>query len=315
MRLSVVIVTYKSLGLIDRCLKAFDMRPDIEIIIVENASGDGISEHVRQNYPSVKFIESSENLGFAGGNNKAFELCRGQYVLLLNPDAFVEHAELIDQMADILDKNPHVAALGPRLINVDGSHQVGDAGWRIGFITIFAHAFMLQRLFGSVQSLYLTNKRLLLKDSLNVDWVCGACMMVRHDVIKQIGGMDTRIFMYGEDIEWGCRIRDGGWEILYCPVFSVLHLQGATQKLESDNFYSPKWLDDAFNRYQMIGSKLGYEVLRYSVYIGYLARWFTWVTIGRLAGRQGWKNKGRNMLGYALHALALPPYHARCRTE
>lgn len=307
-RISIVVVTYKSRGFIDRCLAPFVTRRDLEVVLIENASGDGVVDHVRARYPFVKVIDSQDNLGFARGNNRAFEQCNGHYLLLLNPDAFVEDAGVVDRLADLLDANPDVGALGPRLNNSDGSHQVGDAGWRIRFGTILSHALLLQRMISGLPSLYLTNERLLDRERVDVDWVCGACTMVRESVVKQVGGLDEKVFMYGEDIEWGTRIRDAGWRVTYHPGISVLHLQGATQKGETQAFYSAKWLDDAAKRYVLIGSPAGYAILKAAIFAGYSMRSLLWTASGLALRRPDLRTKGKYMWGYARHALALPSY-------
>ena len=228
-RVSIVIVTYRSRGLIDRCLAPLADRDDIEIIIWENASGDGIGDHIRAHHadkPRLQFIESPVNLGFAGGNNRAFAACRGGYVLLLNPDAFLDSGATIDALADFLDAHPDVAMAGPRLVNADGSHQVGDAGNRLTWATICAHALLLQKLFSRIPALYLTARKLHARCVVDVDWVCCAAAMVRRAVIDQVGGLDERIFLYGEDLEWGTRMRDAGWRVCQLPRLQVTHTKG-----------------------------------------------------------------------------------------
>lgn len=307
-RISIVVVTYRSLPFIDRCLAPFINRPDLEIVVWENASCDVIGDHVRAQYPDVRMINSPDNLGFARGNNRAFEHCSGKYILLLNPDAFIDDSTIIDRLADYLDKNPRVAAVGPRLIHEDGSHQVGDAGWRISLGTVVAHAFMMQRLFPALPSLYLTNPSLLDRASLPVDWVCGACMLVRMEVIAQLGGLDEEVFMYGEDIEWCTRMRDGGWQVHYLPGNSVLHLQGATQRERGKAFASVKWLDDVAFRYRQIGSRAGYILLRGAVILGYSVRSIIFYLTYIVTRRQKLQRKAQVMACFVKHVFRLPNF-------
>lgn len=304
--ISIVIVTYKSLGFIDRCLAPFNDRPDLEIVIWENASGDGLREHVREHYPMVQVFESEENLGFSRGNNRAFAYCRGRYILLLNPDAFVDEAATVDALADYLHTHPEIAACGPRLVHPDGSHQVGDAGWRISLGSVFIHSFMLQRLFPSAHGLYLTNAQLLKRAAVSVDFICGACLMVRRDVIDTLGGLDESVFMYGEDIEWGTRMRDAGWHVTYLPQLRVTHLQGATQKGEQQLFSSTKWIDDVATRYAPQSNVLGYAVLKLSIFIGYGLRACGFYGAGTVLRSPKLRKKGNIMAKYARHAFSLP---------
>jgi GT2 family glycosyltransferase len=312
-RVSVVIVTYKSIGFIDRCLAPFTDRPDVDVLLWENASDDGVVEHVRGRYPNVRVIDSTDNLGFARGNNRAFTQCAGRYYLLLNPDAFIEDASVVDQLADHLDTHPDTGAVGPRLLNQNGSHQVGDAGWRIAFGTILAHALMIQRILASVPSLYLTNSRLLRKAEVSVDWVCGACMMVRSDIVRQVGGMDESIFMYGEDVEWGTRIRQAGWLVTYLPRLTVLHLQGASQKGDADLFFSTKWLDDSLTRFAVTAGHLSFAFLKTSLLLGYALRALLFAAAGILRSNRSWRARGAMSWRYARHILSGAPSWASVR--
>jgi GT2 family glycosyltransferase len=305
-RISIVIVTYKSRDFIDRCLAPFRDRPDLEVVVWENASGDGVIDHVRAEFPFVTVIDSDENLGFSRGNNRAFVHCRGQYVLLLNPDAFVDHAGVVDSLADYLDAHPDVAACGPRLVHADGRHQVGDTGWRISLGSILVHSFMLQRVFPWARGLFLTHSSLLKRAEVPVDFICGACMMVRREVIAAVGGLDESVFMYGEDIEWGTRIRDAGWNITYLPQISVLHLQGATQKGGQQAFSSTKWLDDIAVRSAPQNGALGYGAIKAALFAGFCLRAVVLMGAGTVLRRPRLREQARIMARYAGHALSLP---------
>jgi len=242
--LSVVIVTYRSRDLIDRCLAPFAGRSsDTEIIVWDNASPDGTAEYISRSHPSVQLFESQENLGFAGGNNAAFARSHGRFVLLVNPDAFLENFGQVETMIRTLEENPDVAAVGPQLLNADGSHQTGDCGWRVGLASLLGSYLFLHRMIASAPAIYLTNRSLLKRPFVDVDWICGACMLVRKTVIDDVGGMDACIFMYGEDIEWGERMRARGYRLLYLPDLRVVHLQGATQRSDARPFYSTRHLD------------------------------------------------------------------------
>jgi len=307
-RISVIIVTYKSRELIDRCLEKIIDRTDFEILVWENASGDGISEYVKMKYPRVTLINSEQNLGFARANNEAFAYCHGQYYLLLNPDAFVSEARSIDHLATYLDENPTVGMVGPQLVNNDGSHQVGDAGWKIGFLSVVTHSLMLQRIFPSLPSIYLTSSRLLRRRVVSLDWVCGACTLVRPEVIDQVGGMDDKVFMYGEDLEWGSRIRGAGWNVSYLPSTRVLHLQGATQKATGSNFFSTKWLDDVAYRYALVGTRPRYNVMRAVIAAGFAIRAVVWGAVHITLPSKGEDGKSNMMWKYAQHAFNLPSF-------
>src|SRR5262249_51408066 len=160
--------------------------------------------------------------------NLALRLCTCQYVLLLNPDAFPS-VKSVYSLAAYLRETPDVAAVGPQLLHMDGSHQVGDAGWRVSLFNVFAHCFLLHRLWSEIPTTHLSHPNLLHRRSVDVDWVSGCCLMIRRKVIEEIGGLDERIFMYGEDIEWGERMRGAGYRVVYLPQIKVLHLGSGSQ--------------------------------------------------------------------------------------
>jgi GT2 family glycosyltransferase len=304
---SVVIVTYNSKDFIDRCLEPLtkSASDEIEVIVVDNVSTDGTPDHVALTYPHVDLIRSKVNGGFAAGNNLGFRHCTAPFVLMLNPDAFVEGSEQIRNMVRSLQARPDVAAVGPRLINADGSHQVGDAGWRWGLGTVAAHMFFLQRIWPSLPALYLTAPQLLKRDEVTVDWVCGACTLVRKEVIVRIGGLDENIFMYGEDAEWGSRMREYGYRVLYLPRFIVMHLQGATQKGEEETFYSTKWIDSCADAFRLEPSRAVFLMFKAIMVTGFLMRSVLYSVDGWLRRRDLSKTRSRNMWNYMVHTLGM----------
>ncbi|MXO64160.1 glycosyltransferase family 2 protein [Altericroceibacterium endophyticum] len=311
-RISIVIVSYKSLNFIDQCLTPIAHRADWDIILWDNDSGDGIGGHVRRHYPHVRVVESPENLGFAAGNNRAFRHCRGDYVLLLNPDAFLRDAAQVEQLAEYLEAHADVAACGPQLLHGDGSHQVGDAGWRISLPTVLVHGFALQRAAPFLRGLYLTSPSLRRREHVPVDWICGACLMVRRSVIDSLGGLDESSFLYGEDIEWGTRMRRAGWQCHYLPRVKVQHLQGATQREAGQAFRSFAWLDDIARRYRVSGGRWGYGVMRLGLAAGYIGRALIWAVRARILRRPEAREraviKGAIAREYAAHIWRWPRF-------
>lgn len=272
-RVSIVIVTYNSRFLIDRCLAPLaGTHDDIDVIVWDNASSDGTAAYVAAKYPWVQVVAHDENLGFARANNAAISACRGQYSLLLNPDAFVTGVEQVRALARVLDEDPAVAAAGPKLLHADGMHQVGDAGWRVGALSVIGHFLFVHRAVAAVPAIYLSNERLLHERRVDVDWLCGACMMVRTDVFRAVGGFDASIFMYGEDMELGERLRRHGHRLVYAPEIEVVHLQGATQRAEASAFYSTKYLDRLLAVLSDQHGPTAVALLRLTIGAGFLLR-------------------------------------------
>jgi len=248
--ISIVIVTYNSKYLIDRCLKPITGRDELQVVIVDNCSNDGTAEYVEETWSAVEVIRAPSNLGFAGGNNLGFTKCNHEIIVMLNPDAFLDDPQQLQILAATLLQSPRAAIIGPQLLNVDGSHQVGDAGWADSLCATLGHFLFVHRLIPGFPATYLTNPALLSGGPIQLDWICGACLMVRRDVINRIGGLDERIFMYGEDVEWGERARSAGYDVLYLPEVRVLHAQGA---VGTEGKVSTAWLRQRLMKFQQRG--------------------------------------------------------------
>ena len=229
MKLSVIVVNWNMTELLGRCLDSLfsqDLPVPFEVIVVDNASSDRSVEMVPQQFPQVTLMVNQENLGFTRANNRAIERASGEYVLLLNPDTIILGNHTVMDWLSFMDKHQDAGASGCRLVFPDGSHQVGDAGFRPTLGSVASYALFLSRISPSFKGIYLNYRRL--DAPCEVDWVCGADLLVRRSIIADTGLMDENIFMYADDIEWGCRIRSSGHKVYYLPSLNIIHLQGAT---------------------------------------------------------------------------------------
>lgn len=225
--LSVVILSWNVRDLLRQCLDSVINSPHptaTEIIVVDNASNDGSAELVRAEFPQVKLIVNTVNRGYTGGNNDGIAAATGRYVLILNPDTrVVGHA--LSTLVEYADAHPDVGVVGPQLLNLDGSVQSS----RRRFPTL------MTGLFESTWLQSLAPRRVLrdyyLQDRPDdviqeVDWVTGACLLVRREAIQQVGGLDEGFFMYSEELDWCRRIKQAGWKIVYLPQAQVIHYVG-----------------------------------------------------------------------------------------
>ena len=307
---SVVVVTWNSRDLIDRCLKPFAEFADwLEVIVYDNNSPDETADYIAKNYPWVHLIWGTENLGFGRGNNAAFTRCRGRYVLMLNPDAFLDSLAPIAAMRATLDASPDVAAVGPQLVHENGRHQVGDAGWSTRLTSVAGHVFWLHRAISSVPSIYVSNPSLLGRPSVEVEWLCGACMMVRRSVLEDLKGFDESIFMYGEDVDLGERICASGHRILYIPHIRVVHVQGATQKAKGAVYFSSGWMDARAKRLAINRSFLTYLAFRTILIMGFGLRFALLTLVGLAVPR--FRSQALMMRRYAERAIRLPSFAAQ----
>lgn len=216
--LSVIILSYNTQKLLKNCLKSlFKSTKGIsfETIVVDNHSQDDSVKMVKKEFPQVKLIVNRQNLGFSRGNNQGIRKAKGKYLLLLNSDTLVPSQSLL-KMIDFLEKNPQVAALGPKLLNADGSDQPSAGSFPslpVAAIMLFKehfHASPIVR--GSFQKLK------------KVDWVMGAAIMIRKKLLDQVGLLDEKIFMYMEEVELCYRIKKANFEVVFYPQAKITHL-------------------------------------------------------------------------------------------
>ncbi len=226
---SIIIVSYNTRDLLLDCLRsiyALDDGFEKEVFVVDNASADGSAEAVRQTFPQVRLRASGENLGFSKANNLALAQCTGDYVLVLNPDTVVE-GDVFPKMADYLDSHPDVGVVSCKLVMADGSL---DLACRRSFPSLwdgFCRASGLSALFPG-SSLFARYNLTYLdeNETYEVDSVVGAFMFIRRQALDEVGLLDEKFFMYGEDLDWCYRFEHAGWKVVYHPAATVLHLKG-----------------------------------------------------------------------------------------
>ena len=221
-RLSIVIVTYNSAAHIDECLRSL-VAPapvvDHEIVVVDNASTDNTVASVRARWSGVRVIDAGANLGFAAANNLGIRHSSAPLILLLNPDTVVP-AGAIDALVAVIERRSDVGVAGPKLIDVNGRAELSWgkmlspwAELRQQVVTRWAEA--------------------LTRRERQVDWVSGACMLVRREAAEAAGLMDERYFMYAEDVDFCAAVRSHGWNVLFTPVAEVKHLRGQSRATAS----------------------------------------------------------------------------------
>ncbi len=230
--ISIAIVNWNVRHLLQRCLRSIFEHSGglrLEIIVVDNASSDGSVNMVRQDFPQVHLIANQDNVGFPRGNNQAIAASRGRYVLLLNPDTEIV-GEALDTMVAYLDAHPQVGALGPQLLNPDGSVQSSRRRFPT-MATAFLESTILQLWFprNRVLSRYYLLDRAD-DETQEVDWVMGACLLARRQAIEQVGLLDEDYFMYSEELDWCYRFKKQGWQVVYLPAARVVHHEGKSSE-------------------------------------------------------------------------------------
>ncbi|WP_438727184.1 glycosyltransferase family 2 protein [Parasphingorhabdus sp. DH2-15] len=222
---SVVIVSYNTKQITLECVASILEHKggkSVQIIVVDNCSSDGSSEAIRAAYDDVIIIDSPHNGGFAYGNNIGFQHAKGAYILLLNPDTRI-YAGCFDHAIAYMQDHPQTGIMGPLVRLDDGSQQssmIRFLSLTQLFFIIFMPSLWLRKttLFGDLRYAALD------RDAVNkVDAVSGCFMFARRSVLQDIGGLDTRFFMYGEEAEWCARAGRSGWDIVYNPAIEILH--------------------------------------------------------------------------------------------
>ncbi len=231
--ISIVIVNWKTPKLLASCLDSVlsgDNLPHLEIFVVDNASCDGSVEMLQERYPGVILIANSSNVGFPKACNQAIEKASGQYILLLNPDTLVV-ADAISRLAGFLDSHDDCGAVGPKILNRDGSLQLACRRSFPDPLAAFFRVTYLSRLFPQYPLFAKYNLTYEDPDKiLEVDGLSGSCMMVRRTVSDQVGALDDEWFMYGEELDWCWRIKQAGYKIFYLPEAVIYHYHGAASR-------------------------------------------------------------------------------------
>jgi GT2 family glycosyltransferase len=256
MELSIIIVNYKTKGLLLDCLDAIyadQLMPlNFEVIVVDNASDDGSFEAVAERFTQVKLIVNEDNLGLAKAINKGLRVSRGKYILLLSPD-IIFPAKTFPKMLEFMDKHPEAGALSPLLL--DEEKKVRPLYGRLA--TFFSHLFRFLGIRGLIPEDLRKKARMQIdnfSDAITMDWLMSACLMLRHKAIMEVGRLDENLFFYFEDMELSYRLKDKGWKLYLIPKLPVVHIQhqsinlfssGARQAIYRKSvlyFYYTRWL-------------------------------------------------------------------------
>jgi N-acetylglucosaminyl-diphospho-decaprenol L-rhamnosyltransferase len=227
---SAIVVSYETRDLtfeaVDSLLEF--LPPESDVWVVDNASTDGSAEAIKTRYPTVKLVELPENIGFGRANNVALSQASGRFLLLLNSDARLVDAATIERLIMWMDCDPSLGMVGPRLEDGRGRLEYSARSFptipkeivrRWGVYLALPRAKVGSWLLGDFWSP---------TSALRVDWITGACMLVRREAYEAVGGFNERIFMYGEEQEWARRFGREGWAVLYDPEVTVVHRRAAS---------------------------------------------------------------------------------------
>ena len=235
MKLSVVIVNYNVKYYLDQCLKSL-LRAlegiDAEVFVVDNHSRDGSIAYLRHRYPTVHFIASAHNLGFARGNNIAIRQSQGEYVLLLNPDTVVGE-DVIRSSLDFMDQHPKAGAHGVLMLNSCGQKALESRrGLPTPLVSLYKMIGLCKRFPQSERFAHYYMGGLAWEVPGKIEVMSGAYCFLRKEALDKIGLLDEDFFMYGEDIDLSYRLLKAGFENWYLPA-PILHYKGESTKKTS----------------------------------------------------------------------------------
>lgn len=225
-RVAIVIVTYNSARDIDRALRSLADPPPAtphEILVVDNASADDTVTRVRASWPGVRLIASPSNVGFAAANNRGIRESSSELVLLLNPDTSVPRGA-IDRLVAHLDARPDVAIVGPRIVDGEGRAEL-SFGSMIAPLTELRQKVLVVGNDRGVRPIVSMVDRMT-RRTREVDWVSGACLLIRRADVEAAGLLDERFFLYTEDVDLCASVRRRGRTVLFAADVEIQHLRG-----------------------------------------------------------------------------------------
>lgn len=250
-RVTLITVTYNSEAVVGRMLEPFSSEDEVEIVVVDNGSVDGSTDLVRRVVPDATLLECPDNPGFAVAVNRGADAATGTHLLLLNPDARISLADMWS-CVELLEREPTLGVVAPHVQHPLGRRKAMEAGRDATNWRMFNHWSGLSRLSGMTrlfEGMYLLDASV--RASRDVDWVSGACLFVRTDVWRQLGGMSERWFMYAEDIEFCLRVLDAGFRVRLHLDARAEHAIGNSSASASRSSISSAWLLNLYDLYKL----------------------------------------------------------------
>lgn len=220
---AIIIVNWNSYNHTSGCLASLRKvyYDNFKAIVVDNGSKDGSDNKLEEQYPEITLLRNAMNTGFTGGNNRgiAYALENNfEFLMLLNNDTEVE-PDFLNELVNSLQEDSKIGAVQPKFYFLHNKTRIWNAGGKIiksiGWIKTIGENQNSQEKFNRPQK---------------TEWITGCCFMVRTSIVKKIGGLNDRFFIYFEDVEWSLRIKSLGYELAYCPQAIVYHEAGMSNK-------------------------------------------------------------------------------------
>lgn len=252
--LEIIIVSYNSLMWLKKTLDSLNSfylpysKYNIIVTVVDNASIDATVSMLQECYPRVNLIKSDKNMGFSAGNNLALRLSKADFIMLLNSDMELTEKSNVDELIDYLEENKEIGIITPKLLLSNGQIDKACHRGEPSILDVFFYFAGFEKIFPRFN--FFTKYHLLYKNfSLihEVDAVTGACMIMKNEILKEIGYFDEQFFMYSEDMDLCRRFRKKGYKIVFYPNIEIIHhkyksgLESKNPKIKnqiSNHFYN-----------------------------------------------------------------------------
>ncbi len=228
---SIIIVTFNSSKYIRACIDSIYEKTsdcDYEIIVVDNNSSDDTVDILYHEYKKVRLIRNTHNTGFAKANNKGIRRAKGDYIMLLNPDTVLKN-NAITLLRDFLDSRPDAGCVGSKLTYFDGKHQLSCRKFPNFYNVFFGRKSVLRFAFPNnpISKQYM-QEHLDYSAVQTVDWVMGAAMMIKKEVLDHVGLFDEDFFLFVEDTDLCYRFMQNEYKVYYYPEAQISHFHGAS---------------------------------------------------------------------------------------
>jgi hypothetical protein len=282
MDLSVIIVSWNTKKLLDDCIKSifkYTKELNFEVIVIDNGSTDGSPQMIKAKFAKVILIKNKDNLGFTKANNQGIKAAKGDYIVLLNSDAYLIENAFKTLLEAAKSKNSK-AVLAPLLLNENRTIQQS-----VGFFPNLPQVFLWMSFLddlplGQFFKPYHVDHDSFYKKEKEVDWLTGAAMFLPKGIITNAGLLNEEIFMYGEDVEWCFRIKKAGYKIFLCPQAKIVHIgRGSSKKIPTKAFVG-EYLGVKFF-YKQYKGFFALQIARFFLKIGALLRIIVFSILGR----------------------------------
>jgi len=234
MDLSIIVLNYKQKGLVKYCLKnllSLSLPILYEIIVVDNASADGLATMLKNEFMSVKLVQAEANRGYAAGNNLGIKAAQGKYILVLNPDVYLSQHAILG-LIDFMEKNPQAGMVGPKVLNPDNTLQYTCLNFPDWHLPFFRRTILGKTKAGQDWLRHYQMQDENLDQPIKAPWLYGACLMISQSALNKVGLLDERYFLYLEDLDWCRRFWENNFEVWYNPLVSAIHFH---QRLSAES--------------------------------------------------------------------------------